>query len=68
MVGFLKHCRVESCRSCGDDIVWFRTASGKSMPVNAETVDLGDDSDHLELPRHVSHFSTCKHASNWRKK
>lgn len=46
-----------ACRSCGAPIVFLRTKTGKATPVNADTV-LPED-DQLELPRHVSHFSTC---------
>lgn len=64
--------KIDSCRSCGADIVWFKTGKinektgqEKMMPVNAETVEVGDD--QLDLPRHVSHFSDCPHAKTWRK-
>lgn len=53
-----------NCRSCGAQIVWFKTAQGKNIPVNAETVEPGDE--QLELPRHISHFATCPHAKTWR--
>lgn len=49
--------RAVSCRSCGAAIVFLRTASGKSMPINAETVEASDET--YEHGRHVSHFSTC---------
>jgi hypothetical protein len=54
-----------ACRSCGEDIVFLRTASGKMMPVNADTVEAGDTD--YEHGRHVSHFSTCTHSDRWRK-
>lgn len=56
---------VVACRSCGQDIVFLRTASGKQMPVNADTVEPGDT--EYEHGRHVSHFSTCPHANDHRR-
>jgi len=54
------------CRSCGAPIVFLKTASGKWMPVNAETITPGDE--QFE-PRsgHVSHFSDCSAADQWRR-
>lgn len=53
------------CKGCGAQIVWFKTTAGKSMPVDAETVELGDE--QLDLTRHVSHFATCKKAADFRR-
>jgi hypothetical protein len=58
--------RIQSCRSCAAPIIWFRTSAGNWMPVNAETVMLGDVV--LDLPRHISHFATCKNADQHRKR
>lgn len=54
------------CRSCGEEIVFLKTSSGKSIPVNVDTVTEGDT--QFE-PRagHISHFATCKDADKWRK-
>lgn len=52
------------CKSCGEQIVWFKTPAGKNMPVDAYTVEAGDK--QLDLKRHVSHFSTCKYAKEHR--
>lgn len=49
-----------NCKSCGQQIVWFKTKKGKNIPVNAETVEPGDD--ELDLPRHIAHFTTCPNA------
>lgn len=54
------------CRSCGYQILWMKSSTGKNVPVNAETVELGDDL-HFDHKRHVSHFATCKDANGWRK-
>ena len=54
-----------TCRSCGAEIKFLRTASGKSMPVDAETVEPGDTD--YEHGRHLSHFSTCPDQNKWRK-
>ena len=55
------------CRSCDELIVWFRTPSGKRMPVNAETTKPTDAEHQLDLTRHVSHFATCPDHRYWRK-
>lgn len=48
---------VVSCKTCGADIVFLRTAAGRSMPVNADTVEPGDTD--YEPGRHVNHWGTC---------
>jgi len=55
-----------NCRSCGHPIVWFKTDAGKNMPVNAETVQ--DKDVTLDLSRHESHFATCPHADQHRRR
>ena len=55
------------CRSCQALIVWFRTSSGKRMPVNADTTKPTDAEHQLDLKRHVSHFATCPAADQHRK-
>jgi hypothetical protein len=56
---------VVTCRECGEDIVFLRTASGRTMPVNADTVEPGDTD--YEHGRHVSHFSTCTRPERFRR-
>ena len=56
---------VVTCRACGADIVFLRTSSGKTTPVNADTADPGDTD--YEHGRHVSHFSTCSDPARFRK-
>jgi hypothetical protein len=55
------------CRSCQQLIVWFKTATGKRMPVDATTTQPTDRADQLDLKRHISHFATCTEANVWRK-
>jgi hypothetical protein len=55
------------CRACEALIVWFKTANGKRMPVNAETTKPTDAEHQLDLKRHVSHFSSCPQAATFRK-
>ena len=57
--------RITRCRSCHARIIWFTTAAGKNMPVDADTVE-ADDTD-LDLSRHSSHFATCPNADKHRK-
>lgn len=58
--------RIVRCRSCRAMIIWFRTPSGKNMPVDADTVEPEDD--ELDLSRHKSHFATCPNAWQHRRK
>lgn len=57
--------RISRCRSCRAEIIWFKTATGKNMPVDAHTVRPEDD--EMDLDRHVSHFSTCPDAGRHRR-
>jgi hypothetical protein len=58
--------RITRCRSCHAKIIWFKTAAGKNMPVDADTVEPGDD--ELDLDRHQSHFASCPDANKFRKR
>lgn len=55
------------CGSCNSLIVWFKTAAGKRMPVNAETTKPTDAEHQLDLKRHISHFATCPQADRHRR-
>ncbi len=61
-----RHPFQQICRSCGKPIVWFRTKSGKRMPVDAATTKPTDAEHQLDLKRHVSHFATCPYAEKHR--
>ncbi len=53
-----------TCRSCGAQIVWVKTNSGKNMPVDASTCPDGATSFDPGAMR--SHFATCSFASSHR--
>lgn len=56
------------CKHCGKSIVFMRTKSGKSMPVNAETVSYGDEfTKFYDSKIHISHFSDCPGAEKFRR-
>lgn len=57
--------RIVRCRSCRARIIFLPTASGKKMPVDADTVDAEDEV--YEHGKHVSHFSSCSNADEYRK-
>lgn len=59
--------RITRCRTCRARIIWFKTAAGKNMPVDADTVEIDDDVNELDLTRHQSHFATCAQADQHRK-
>jgi hypothetical protein len=58
--------RITRCSSCRARIIWFKTAAGKNMPVDADSVNPEDQ--ELELPRHIVHWSTCPNANQHRKR
>ena len=57
--------RITRCKSCRAQIVWLKTVAGKTMPVDADTVEANDEV--YEHGRHVSHFGTCPQSDQWRK-
>jgi hypothetical protein len=57
--------RIRRCSSCNAKIIWFKTEAGRWTPVNADTVEAGDE--EFDPPRHVTHFATCPNANNHRK-
>ena len=57
--------RITRCRSCQARIVWLKTAAGKNMPVDADTVEPEDT--EYDAERHESHFATCPTANQHRK-
>lgn len=57
--------RIKRCRSCNAQVIWFKTPAGKSMPVDAGTVEAGEY--ELDLKRHTSHFATCPKADQHRR-
>ena len=63
-----RHPFATRCSSCSADIVWFRTTSGKRMPVDEASTKPTDREDQLDLSRHVSHFSSCPDAAKFRSK
>lgn len=58
--------RIVRCSSCRAKIIWFKTAAGNNMPVDADTVEPEDEV--LDLTRHKSHFATCPNADKHRRK
>lgn len=70
------------CRSCGAEVRWVTTESGKHMPVDALPSAVGNivlaDDVAIVLrqgqprldgePLYTSHFATCEHAEKWRRK
>lgn len=72
-----------NCRSCGEDILWLKTAAGKNMPLNAWpepggtvkivdglAVQVPEHARHLEenyLLLYKCHFATCPRAAYHRK-
>ena len=61
------------CRSCDAAIVWMKTAAGKNMPVDADSVKHAqliwkDRKPQFDKRYHISHFSTCPNANQHRRR
>lgn len=52
------------CRSCGAEIEWLKTKSGKSIPVDRKPVWVQGSAGPFECFR--SHFETCPNADQHR--
>jgi len=75
--------KIDLCESCDAEIFWARTQSGKAMPVDVDPRPDGNvvvvDQDPLTVLvlkggepagglRYVSHFATCSHANQHRRR
>jgi hypothetical protein len=47
-----------SCRGCGDPILWYETARGRKMPVNADAAIVERDG-ALWVATSDTHWATC---------
>jgi len=56
---------MSQCKSCNAEIVWLKTVSGRSIPVNADTCSSEDEL--FNVHRMTSHFATCNDPGRWRK-
>ena len=67
-----------TCRSCGRDVAWARTVTGRRMPVDArpaavytlreQGIELFADRALPDERIHISHFSSCPNAGAWSRK
>jgi len=55
------------CKSCGANIVWIKTAAGKSMPCSEKLLTVITATGSVIRGRE-SHFASCGQAKDWRKK
>lgn len=72
--------KISKCTSCGAEVIWVELKSGKWHPLDAEIVEsdgtkllyVDELSGFKKLPAgrkgYVSHFATCPHAKDWRRK
>ena len=67
---------MSECRSCGAEIEWAKTAAGKRIPLDAESVIEGNielsEGGMVRVVRNgsgdrVSHFATCPNAKEHRR-
>jgi hypothetical protein len=59
------------CKSCGEEIIWVKTASGKNTPLDAKEKTLykivKEGVSPIVLRGHESHWATCVTAEKHRK-
>lgn len=55
------------CRSCGEEIVWMVTKSGKKMPADMIPGFPPTEGDIFDPKFNSSHFATCPNAAKHRK-
>lgn len=58
--------RQKRCKACRARIIFLKTATGKSMPVDADTVEATDEM--FDHERHESHFAKCPAADRFRRR
>ena len=58
---------VRTCKTCGAEIVWLKTALGKNIPVDDSEAARSYKTDEAEFnpldADLVTHFATCPHAA-----
>lgn len=62
---------ITTCKTCGTEIMFLKTKSGKQMPVNVMPTSpklRGPNSGETAFVfgEHQSHFATCSQADDWR--
>jgi hypothetical protein len=55
------------CKACGAEIHFLKTATGRLIPVNAETMDAADEYFDPKERGHVTHYATCSDPARFRK-
>lgn len=59
--------RIEPCKGCGAKLTFLPTASGKRMPVLAESLNGWHEGLQFDATKHRSHFADCPAAAKFRK-
>lgn len=54
-----------NCPICGKSVIWLRTATGRTMPFNSETVD--EEDAHYIQGKHILHKTICSNIENYQK-
>lgn len=56
---------LHKCKACKEPVIWMKTRSGKSTPVDAGSIKT--DETIFNPKTMTSHFATCKFAASFRK-
>lgn len=57
---------MSKCKGCGAEIVWIKTAAGKSMPCNSDKVTIVTE-DGKTATGYIPHWATCPAAQKFKK-
>ncbi len=57
---------IVSCRGCGDPILWYETARGRKMPVNADAAIVERDG-ALWVATSDTHWATCPERNTFKR-
>lgn len=58
--------KITRCKTCNAEIIFLKTTSGKFIPIDYND-NIRLDAEYYDSKLHVSHFATCKQASEHRK-
>lgn len=55
--------QLQTCRSCGADMLWAQTPNGNSVPLSVASIETRDGKRYA-----LSHFVDCPNAKEWRRR
>jgi len=63
--------KITNCKSCGAEIIWIKTSTGKNHPIKAKPKKMwvfeATMNEWLLLDCYETHFFTCPQSKQWSK-